>query len=39
MDNGFAITVERDPQRIFEDAEYEKYGARPLPVLLRARVR
>ena len=30
MDNGFAITVERDPQRIFEDAEYEKY-ARPVP--------
>ncbi|KAL8290297.1 hypothetical protein RQP46_003236 [Phenoliferia psychrophenolica] len=31
MDNGFAITVERDPQRIFEDAEYEKVGCTLAP--------
>lgn len=24
MDAGFAVTVERDPQRIFDDSEYEK---------------
>ncbi|WFD32918.1 Saccharopine dehydrogenase [Malassezia sp. CBS 17886] len=26
IDAGFAITVERDPQRIFDDAEFEKYA-------------
>ncbi|SCZ98228.1 BZ3500_MvSof-1268-A1-R1_Chr7-1g09064 [Microbotryum saponariae] len=28
MDAGFQITVEEDPQRIFEDAEYEKVGCK-----------
>lgn len=32
MDNGFIITVERDPQRIFKDEEYEKYDLTHLPV-------
>lgn len=26
IDAGFTITVERDPQRIFDDEEYEKYA-------------
>ncbi|SCV71065.1 BQ2448_3827 [Microbotryum intermedium] len=28
MDAGFQITVEEDPQRIFDDAEYEKVGCK-----------
>ncbi|KDE07876.1 saccharopine dehydrogenase (NAD+, L-lysine forming) [Microbotryum lychnidis-dioicae p1A1 Lamole] len=28
MDAGFQITVEEDPQRVFEDSEYEKVGCK-----------
>lgn len=28
IDAGFAVTVERDPQRIFDDAEFEAYVRR-----------
>lgn len=31
LDAGFDITVERDPQRIFDDEEYEKVGCKLAP--------
>ncbi|TIB93839.1 Formate/glycerate dehydrogenase catalytic domain-like protein [Wallemia mellicola] len=31
LDRGFDVTVERDPQRIFDDEEYERVGAKLAP--------
>ncbi|KAF9187487.1 Saccharopine dehydrogenase [Haplosporangium sp. Z 767] len=32
LDRGFKITVERSPERIFEDEEYEKVGCHMVPI-------
>ncbi|KAF9434413.1 Saccharopine dehydrogenase [Entomortierella beljakovae] len=32
LDRGFKITVERSPERIFDDAEYEKVGCHMVPI-------
>lgn len=29
MDNNFEVFVERDPQRIFDDKEFEEWAAKP----------